>query len=382
MTNIRIPAAAVVLILGGKNAPLARMADRFDQATACPWDVNTPDQALESLHAALSAGPQARVCMLRSHPKARKAVATAARKHGARTVCIRLPGAEEVDATAERIDAVYDVADPADAIIEIVPMPVDLRRDHGPFDIIGDIHGCALELLLLLVLLGHAIRDDDGFELVRHPDGRRVILLGDLTDRGPDNLRSLEIAHELQTRFGALLVLGNHDEKLRKWLGGANVRVAAGLAMTIAELEVLPEDERRRMGEWLGGLETHYVLDGGRLVVAHAGLAEEHHGRTTNGAHSFGLYGKPTGGVDDDGMPLAEDWALDYSGSATVVHGHVVYPEVRQINNVVAIDTGCVFGNKLTAYRWPERTFMEVKAQDQHCEPITRNVTVRTTTAT
>lgn len=376
MTTIRIPAMAVVLILGGKRAPLAETAALFDAAASSPWDVNEPDAALESLHAALSASPQVRVCMLRSHAKARKTVATAARKHGARTICIRLPGAEDVDAAAERIDAVHDLTGPDNVIVETIPMPVDRRADHGPFDIIGDPHGCAHELLLLLVLLGHAVLTDDGFELVRHPEGRKVVLLGDLTDRGPNSLLTMEVARELQERFGALITRGNHDDKLRRWLLGRKVEVRAGLATTIAELEHMPEAWKRDMAAWIETFESHYMLDGGRLVVAHAGLAEEHHGRSTNGSMAFAMYGDVTGEIDENEVPIASDWALDYAGEATVVHGHVVHKEPREINNVVAIDTGCAFGNRLTAYRWPERTFESVPAQEAYFESHTRALEV------
>lgn len=372
MTTIRIPAMAVVLILGGKRAPLAETAALFETAVSSAWDVNMPEDALAALHDALSASPQVRVCMPRSHAKARKTVATAARKHGARTICIRLPGAEKVDAAAERLDAVHDIAGPDGLVVETVPMPVDRRTDHGPFDIIGDPHGCVHELLLLLTLLGHAVLTDDGFELVRHPQGRKVVLLGDLTDRGPNSMLTMEVARELQERFGALITRGNHDDKLRRWLLGRKVAIRAGLATTVAELEHMPEAWRRDMAAWIETFESHYVLDDGRLVVAHAGLTEEHHGRMTNGALAFAMYGDVTGEVDENDVPIASDWALGYAGQATVVHGHVVHKEPREINNVVAIDTGCAFGNRLTAYRWPERVFESIHAQEAYFESHTR----------
>lgn len=164
-------------------------------------------------------------------------------------------------------------------------------------------------------------------------------------------------------------MLGNHDEKLSRWLEGRQVRIAAGLAGTISEMETLSAEERAEIGAWISSAQTHLLLDGGDLVVAHAGLAERHHGRHTNSARSFALYGDATGLLDDDGTPIAVDWALEYEGAATVVHGHVVYREPRIVDKVVAVDTGCVFGGRLTAYRWPERDFVSVPARAVYFQP-------------
>ncbi len=170
--------------------------------------------------------------------------------------------------------------------------------------------------------------------------------------------------------IGGYVVLGNHDYKLMRWLRGANVRVAAGLALTIEHLAETDEEWRTKVADWLDSLQTHLILDQGNLVVAHAGISEEYQGRHTSGARSFALYGKPvnSGKLDEEGYPIAEDWAQNYVGKATVVHGHVVYPEPRIVNNVIAIDTGCVFGGKLTALRWPEREFVQVKAKRVYFE--------------
>lgn len=364
MTKIALPRHSVVLILGHPKdrGDLARLADRVP-AISSPWDVNKPDPSQTALHEALAVGEPVRVVMQRSHAKGRKMVAAGARKRGAVAIALRLPGAEEIGAD-EGYAQVVDVTDIDAIAFEIVPMPCDLSAMEGSFDFVGDVHGCFVELMLLLTLLGYV--DELTGLPQRHPDGRTLVLLGDLTDRGPANLAVLRMVRALET-FGALRILGNHDEKLARWLGGKNVRIAAGLAGTIAELEVLPEDERREMGAWLGSAEPHLIFDGGRVIAAHAGIDEANQGRRTSGARSFALYGKVTGGLDEDGHPEAEDWALDYAGDAVVVHGHVVHPEPRVVGNVVAIDTGCVFGGSLTAYRWPEQDFMSVPAQQLYC---------------
>jgi protein phosphatase len=232
----------------------------------------------------------------------------------------------------------------------------------GPFDIIGDLHGCADELEDLLRRLGWVAG--------RHPEGRTAIFLGDLVDRGPRVLDTLRIVRSMVGAGTALCVAGNHDVKLMRWLAGKQVQVNHGLAQSIAELEPLAQEERARIGEFLEGLPSHYVLDAGRLVVAHAGLREEMHGGTSNGVRQFCLYGETTGETDEFGLPVRYNWAAEYRGQATVVYGHTPAPEPEWLNNTVNIDTGAVFGGKLTALRYPEREFVSVPAAREYMKPV------------
>jgi len=365
-TTIALARHSVVLILGSKrNADaMTKLADRIP-AAAAPWDVQKPDDALALLHAALKSDGPVRVCMVNSNGKARRQVASAAKKRGAIPIAIRLPGAETM-ATDEGYAQVVDLTDDAEPEFAVVPMPSDLRHVTGDFDLVADVHGCFVEMMDLLTRLGYV--DELTGLPQRHPRGRRLVMLGDLTDRGPMNLAVLRMVRLLE-QYGAIRILGNHDEKLAKWLKGRKVLIAAGLMKTIGELERLDEAERLDIGEWLGSAQPHVMLDGGALVAAHAGISADLQGRHTSGARSMALYGKVTGGLDEMGHPEAEDWALDYDGDAVVVHGHVVHPEPRIVENVVAIDNGCVFGGKLTAYRWPERTFVSVPARETYWCP-------------
>ena len=113
---------------------------------------------------------------------------------------------------------------------------------------------------------------------------------------------------------------------------------------------------------FLDGLVSHYVLDGGRLVVAHAGLQAEMHGRASAAVRAFALYGETTGETDEFGLPVRYPWAQDYRGQAAVVYGHTPVPEPDWVNNTICIDTGCVFGGRLTALRYPERELVSVPA--------------------
>ena len=266
------------------------------------------------------------------------------------------------------------------ATVERVPLWNDRTSEHGPFDIIGDVHGCCDELEALLGRLGYVAEADAvrGTSLVGgpayvHPEGRKAVFVGDLVDRGP---RVLDVVRLVATMVGsgsALCVPGNHDMKLLKKLQGRNVQITHGLADTLVEIDALPEEVRvpfcAELAGFLDGLVSHYVLDDGKLVVAHAGMKAEMQGRGSGRVRDFALYGETTGETDEFGLPVRYDWASEYRGQAMVVYGHTPVPEPDWLNRTVNIDTGCVFGGKLTALRYPEREFVSVPAARTYCEP-------------
>jgi protein phosphatase len=244
--------------------------------------------------------------------------------------------------------------------VERRPLWPDRRSERGPFDLIGDVHGCADELEELLGRLGYA-PDEAG--VWRHPQGRKVVFLGDLVDRGPRVPDVLRIAMGMVKAGSALCVPGNHDEKLLRWLRGKKVRMAHGLERTVEQLEGEPPEFLFDVNAFLDGLVSHYVLDGGRLVAAHAGMKQEMQGRASGQVRSFALYGETTGEMDELGLPVRLDWAADYRGSAMVVYGHTPVAEPRWLNRTINVDTGCVFGGALTALRYPERELVSVPAR-------------------
>ena len=269
---------------------------------------------------------------------------------------------------------VYEVKslEEVDAVeIEQTRLWTNRRDEHGPFDIIGDIHGCAGELEELLLKLGYE-RESDGWTHI-HPEGRHPIFLGDIVDRGPRILDSYRIVHATVENGGGLCVPGNHDVKLVKKLRGKNVKIAHGLEQTLEEIAGLPEDEREtvsnRMADFFDSLISHFVLDDGKLVVAHAGMSEEFQGRASGRVRSFALFGETTGETDEFGLPVRYNWAADYRGRATVAYGHTPVPEPEWLNRTINIDTGCVFGGKLTALRYPELELVSVAAATTYSEP-------------
>ena len=257
---------------------------------------------------------------------------------------------------------IYELSTPEEVeavVVERQPLWNNRKDEHGPFDIIGDVHGCFDELHSLLTTLGYHI--NSGYE-AHHPEGRKAIFVGDLVDRGPKVPDVLKLVMTMSESGHALAVPGNHDTKLMRKLNGRDVQITHGLAESLQQLENEPAEFKERVAGFIDGLTSHYVLDDGRLVVAHAGLKEELQGRGSGKVRDFALYGETTGETDEFGLPVRYNWAAEYRGKAMVVYGHTPVPEPEWLNGTICIDTGCVFGGKLTALRYPEKELVSVPA--------------------
>ncbi|WP_072870062.1 AAA family ATPase [Desulfofundulus thermosubterraneus] len=271
----------------------------------------------------------------------------------------------------EGFDQVY-ILDPEEARrarVEIVPLPVESPA-RGPFDLIGDVHGCLVELEDLLTRLGYRHRGKIWF----HPENRKVVFLGDLGDRGPFNLAAINLAMDMVEAGHALYVPGNHCKKLAGFLSGRRVQVRHGLEKTVRELERLSPAERgafaRRFLQFFHRAVPYLILDEGRLVAVHGGIKEKMIGRLSPRIRDFCLYGDATGEVTPEGLPVRRDWAKEYRGQALVVYGHTPVPLPVFRNNTIDIDQGCVMGGKLTALRYPEREIVQVPARQVYYAPV------------
>ncbi|MQA04594.1 MAG: polynucleotide kinase-phosphatase [Streptosporangiales bacterium] len=266
------------------------------------------------------------------------------------------------------LDSVDDVDS---ATVTYTRLRSDLTHLHGPFDVIGDVHGCLGELRTLLTELGYQLRHDDEDRLVgaHHPDGRTAAFVGDLVDRGPDSPGVLRLVMGMVADGDALCVPGNHEQKLVRKLAGRKVTVGHGLAETLEQLDREPPEFREQVRQFCDGLVAHLVLDDGNLVVAHAGLKEKYHNRTSGRVRSFALYGDTTGETDEYGLPVRLPWAKEYRGKAMVLYGHTPMPEPEWVNNTMCLDTGCAFGGRLTAMRYPEKQLVSVPAERVWYEP-------------
>ncbi len=259
-------------------------------------------------------------------------------------------------ATPEEVDAVTIVRE---------RLPVNRREETGPFDLIGDVHGCIDEFKELLDKLGYVVSESG----ISPPEGRKLVFVGDLIDRGPDSLGVLRMVMQMVETGTALCVRGNHDDKLLRKLQGRDITIGHGLAETLEQLTKEPPEFLDQVRLFLESLPTHYVLDGGKLVVAHAGLKEHLHGRVSDRVRAFCLYGDTTGESDAHGLPVRLNWAEEYKGRAMVVYGHTPKLAAEWQNKTICIDTACAFGNLLTALRYPEGELVSVPARQQYAEP-------------
>jgi protein phosphatase len=253
------------------------------------------------------------------------------------------------------------------ATVERAPLWTDRRSEHGPFDVIGDIHGCYAELTGLLRELGYEVAAD-GVE-VTPPDGRRAIFVGDYGDRGPETPAVLKLVMSMADAGTAICLPGNHDIKLVRKLKGRDVQITHGLAETLEQLESESDESRDQIRDFLDKLVSHVVLDDGKLVVAHAGMKQAYQGRSSGRVRDFALFGETTGETDEFGLPIRLQWASEYRGAAAVVYGHTPVAQHEWVNDTINIDTGCVFGGRLTALRWPERELACVPASRTYYEP-------------
>ena len=276
------------------------------------------------------------------------------KREGFRNFVYVLSSPEEVDA----------------AQIERQPLWANRKDEQGPFDIIGDVHGCFDELVELLENLGYEIsKHPEGSTCVKHPQGRKVIFVGDYVDRGPKVAEVLRLVMDMHTSGVAICVPGNHDVKLARALRGKNVIPKYGLAESLAQLENESSEFRMHIADFIEGLVNHYVLDNEKLVVAHAGMKTELQGRASGHVREFALYGETTGETDEFGLPIRLNWAEEYRGAATVVYGHTPVTAPQWINRTINIDTGCVFGGNLTALRYPEKELVSVPARKIYYQP-------------
>ncbi|MGX6604463.1 polynucleotide kinase-phosphatase [Micromonosporaceae bacterium Da 78-11] len=271
-----------------------------------------------------------------------------------------------------KVHVLHGVDEIAAAEIRYEKLFNDKRDVTGPFDIIGDVHGCRAELETLLETLGYTlVRDAERRPVgATHAEGRTAVFVGDLVDRGPDSPGVLRLVMGMVAAGSAICVPGNHEQKLARKLSGRDVQLTHGLPETLAQLERETPEFVAGAKAFIEGLVSHYVLDGGRLVVAHAGLKEAYQGRASARVRSFALYGETTGETDAYGLPVRYPWARDYRGSAAVVYGHVPTPKPEWINNTICLDTGCVFGGELTALRWPARELVSVPAAREYYAPV------------
>jgi protein phosphatase len=234
-------------------------------------------------------------------------------------------------------------------------------------DIIGDVHGCLNELRHLLKKLGY--EQENGWA---HPDHRKLAFIGDLTDRGPESLAVIDLVYSVWKHQGAFYVPGNHCNKLFRYFRGNKIQISHGLETTVAELKALSSKEREKVKNKFMNLyeqsPLYHVLEHGQLILAHAGIKKSMIGRMDRDVRTFVLYGDITGERLENGMPVRRNWAQHYDAQPLIVYGHTPVKEPIFLHNTVNIDTGSVFGGKLTALRYPEMNTIDVSSNMPYVE--------------
>jgi protein phosphatase len=434
MSDLTVPELSLVCLVGasgsGKSTFAAAHFGPFEVLSSdyCrglvsddPNDQSATTAAFEVLHhiagKRLDAGRLTVVDATNVQPEARRSLVALAREHDVLPVAIVLDLPERVclDRNASRADRAFGdrvvkrqrdqlrrslrslrkegfravhvlrtEGEVADAVVVREKLLNDFRDRPGPFDVVGDVHGCRAELEQLLGDLGYALlRDEQGRAVdAVPPPGRTAVFVGDLVDRGPDSPGVLRLVMGMVAAGHALAVPGNHESKLVRALQGRDVPVSHGLEETLTQLAAETPEFRAEVERFCHSLVSHLVLDEGRLVVAHAGLVEKYHGRASARVRSFALYGDTTGETDEFGLPVRYPWAQEYRGAATVLYGHTPTPEPEWVNNTMCLDTGAVFGGKLTALRYPEKEIVQVPAQRVWYEPVKPFPQARTTDLT
>lgn len=203
--------------------------------------------------------------------------------------------------------------------------------------VVGDIHGCYDEL-------------EDLLEAVSFGDKDRLICVGDLITKGP---KSREVLERFMTEPRFSSVIGNHDLAIRRRWNGEKFKLKPSQKPTHKALK----KEKDRFLPFLNALP--FMIDLETHLVVHAGIRPDValHSQTTEDLTELRSLGPDR--AARDGTP----WYSEYSGEKVVLFGHWPAPEPRRGRNAIGLDTGCVYGNKLTAYILETDEFKDVPAR-------------------
>ena len=216
---------------------------------------------------------------------------------------------------------------------------------NGRLIAIGDIHGCHVEFAELLARLD--LQRDD-----------RVILLGDLVNRGPDSRKVIAIAREIR----ATALLGNHELRLLKFHRTGDRKVLKEGDVATAESLQLED------WEFLQAMPLTFEEPALNTVCVHGGFLpdeawQKQPAEVVTRIQVIDREGRPAKRAD---RPDAPCWADLWTGPPFVVYGHTPRPEIYKLKWSLGIDTGCVLGGHLTAYVLPEKRFLQVKARQRY----------------
>lgn len=266
--------------------------------------------------------------------------------------------------------ASYFISDVSEVeVIRKTQNPLHLEVGNG-IDIIGDVHGCYDEMIELLERLGY---EKNHQSLYVHPEGRRLLSLGDIMSRGPESLKTMEFFMRHVKVNLAYMIDSNHGWKIARWLEGKNVTLNHGDELVEEELARNLETGditqlKQELKTFLLRAPSHYILTKNHvptLVCTHAGIKDEIIGKQSYDISDFCRYGDNEG-LDETGKPIRKDWTIHHKTSTLIVWGHDPKPKPLVVNNTINIDQGVVFGGELTVFRYPEQEFVAVQAKKDY----------------
>ena len=193
-----------------------------------------------------------------THREQRAKLITLAKDNFCLTAAIILDENQKIDEN-EKLCNTYTI-DLLDDIRIVRKKLHNIKKDEtGPFDIIGDVHGCFDELKQLIKNLGYLFTSkNDGHFHISHPDNRKIIFVGDLVDRGNRSMEVLRLAMDIINTGQGYCVCGNHDDKFLRYLEGMRMPITHGLDTTIQELESTSQPFREEIMQFLRSLHSHY----------------------------------------------------------------------------------------------------------------------------
>ncbi|MDO0824222.1 polynucleotide kinase-phosphatase [Desulfosporosinus nitroreducens] len=250
-----------------------------------------------------------------------------------------------------------------------------VKEAGAGLDFIGDIHGCYDEFLELLDKLGYN-QNEEG--LYVHPEGRKLVSVGDILGRGPKSIACIKFFQEHVEQDLAYMVDSNHGWKIARWLSGRKVELTHGDEKVAAEFEHYEHNQgkeatdrfKEQVKNFLLAAPSNLVFSKNGvegIVATHAGIRDTYIGKQSNRISDFCRYGD-TDGVYDDGKPIRKDWFVEHQSGEIIVWGHDPNPQPLVVNNTINIDQGVVSGGRLTAYRYPKKVFVWVEAHKDYAE--------------
>lgn len=219
---------------------------------------------------------------------------------------------------------------------------------EGRTIIIGDVHGCIRELDILLERLN--LRGADN-----------LLFVGDLINKGPASGLVVQRAREL----GARSLLGNHEARILQHLDtDGDSKLKKDERKT---LEMLSNDDL----SFLRSFPLTIQLPEYQAVTVHGGFLPQPHWseqpeEVVTRIQVIDRYGRPR---KRDSASHARPWADFWNGPETVIYGHTPRRAVFRRPFSVGIDTGCVYGGRLTAFIFPHRVICQVKALEHYAHP-------------